>query len=72
MKQKEFKSKEKITKVEVTTDTMTGRGGMALFVRYLYSINIYALLLEHFGLDTQEHEGSACMEYIQAGILFFL
>ncbi len=29
MKQKEYKSKEKIT-----TDTMTGRGGMALFVRY--------------------------------------
>lgn len=48
MKQKEYKSKEKITKVEVTTDTLTGRGGLALFVRYLFSINIYALLLEHF------------------------
>jgi hypothetical protein len=48
MKQNKFKSKEKITKVEVTGDTLTGRGGLALFVRYLSSINIYALLLEQF------------------------
>ncbi len=38
MKQKRFKSKEKITKVGVTGDTITGRGGLALFVRYLSSI----------------------------------
>ncbi len=48
MKQKEFKSKEKITSIGVTGDTLTGRGGLALFVRYLSSINIYALLLEYF------------------------
>ncbi len=28
MKQKEIKSKKKISRVEVTTDTMTGRGGI--------------------------------------------
>ncbi len=43
MKQNKFKSKEKITKVEVTGDTLTGRGGLALFVRYLSSINIYVI-----------------------------
>lgn len=57
MKQKEYKSKEKITKIEVTTDTMTGRGGMALFVCYLFNINIYALLLEHFSWIRKSMKG---------------
>ncbi len=49
MKQLEFKSKCKISKVDVTEDTLTGRGGVALFVRYLSQVNIYALLVEAFG-----------------------
>ncbi len=48
IKQNKFKSKEKITKIDVTGDTLTGRGGLALFVRYLSGINIYAILFEHF------------------------
>ena len=57
MKQNRFKSKEKITKVEVTGDTLTGRGGLALFVRYLSSINIYALLLEQFSGIRRSRKG---------------
>ena len=37
MKQSGNKSKCRINRVEVTTDTLTGRGGMALFVRYIES-----------------------------------
>ena len=48
MKQNSFKSKGRISKVEVTDDTLTGRGGLALFVRYLSNINIYSLLLGSF------------------------
>ncbi len=48
MKQKEIKSKKKISRVEVTTDTMTGRGGISLFVKYLSGIKIYEILVEHF------------------------
>ena len=48
MKQINFKSKCKINKVEVTEDTLTGRGGLVLFVRYLTNINIYSLLLGSF------------------------
>ena len=44
MEQITFKSKCKINKVDVTEDTLTGRGGMAVFVRYLSQVNIYALL----------------------------
>lgn len=35
MRQNEFKSKYEINKIELTKDTLTGRGCMALFVRYL-------------------------------------
>jgi len=45
MKQLKFKSKCKISKVDVTEDTLTGRGGVALFVRYLDQVNIYVLLV---------------------------
>ncbi len=39
----------RITEVDVTDDIITGRGGLALFVRYLASINILPLLNESFG-----------------------
>ena len=39
----------RITDVDVTDDIITGRGGLALFVRYLANINILPLLNESFG-----------------------
>ena len=39
---------QKINKIEVTSDVLTGRGGLALFVRYLTTINIYPILFSHF------------------------
>ena len=39
----------RITDVDVTDDIITGRGGLALFVRYLTNINILPLLNESFG-----------------------
>jgi len=48
MKQIAFKSKCKINAVDVTEDTLTGRGGKALLVRYLSQVNIYGLLRPHF------------------------
>ena len=49
MKKNDFKSKCKINKIGVTNDTLTGRGGMALFVKYLNSVEIYPLLQSFFG-----------------------
>ena len=39
----------RIKSVEITTDTLTSRGGMSLFVKYLQAIAILPLLLEKFG-----------------------
>jgi hypothetical protein len=39
----------RINEVDVTDDIITGRGGLALFVRYLININLLPLLNESFG-----------------------
>ena len=49
MKKNVFKSKCKINDIGVTDDTLTGRGGMALFVKYLSNVEIYPLLQGFFG-----------------------
>ena len=46
---KKYKSSERINSVEVTSDTITGRGGLALFSRYLETINIFSILDNKFG-----------------------
>ena len=52
-----FKSKYKINKIGVTNDTLTGRGGMALFVRYLSNVEIYPLLQRLFGNIRKNNKG---------------
>ena len=46
---KKYKSSKRINSVEVTSDTITGRGGLALFSRYLETINIFGILDNKFG-----------------------
>ena len=71
MKQITFKSKCKIKKVDVTEDTLTGRGGMALFVRYLSQVNIYALLLDSFGNLRRSQKGQPVWNIFKQMFCFF-
>jgi hypothetical protein len=57
MKKNGYKSKCKINKIGVTDDTLTGRGGMALFVKYLSSVEIYPLLQSFFGDIRRNNKG---------------
>ncbi len=43
------KSNSNINKIVLTNDTLTSRGGMALFVEYLNSVEIYPLLSSFSG-----------------------
>jgi hypothetical protein len=47
----------KINKIGVTDDTLTGRDGMALFVKYLSSVEIYPLLQNIFGDIRKNNKG---------------
>ncbi len=57
MRQREYKSKKEINKIEITSNTLTGRGGLLLFVRYLSRVNIYPLLLSCFGTIRKNKKG---------------
>ena len=49
MKEKRQKSKNRINSIGVTNDSISGRGGVALFERYLEQTGILSLLLDNFG-----------------------
>lgn len=42
-------NKNRINKVEITPDTLTSRGGLSLFVRYMDNVGVLPILLSHFG-----------------------
>ena len=55
----------RITDVDVTDDIITGRGGLALFVRYLANINIQPLLNESFGSLRKSAKGLSVTKIFQ-------
>jgi hypothetical protein len=71
MKQIRFKSKWKIGKVGVTEETLTGRGGLALFVRYLSQVNIYGLLFDSFSNLRRSKKGQPIWNIFKQVICFF-
>ena len=71
MEQSERKSNCRISKVEVTTDTLTGRGGMALFVRYLEKVGIGAILLASFGELRKSRKGAPVWNVFKQVLCFF-
>jgi hypothetical protein len=71
MEQIRFKSKCKINAVDVTEDTLTGRGGLALFVRYMSQINIYGLLFNRFGELRRSAKGQPIWNIFKQIFCFF-
>lgn len=58
MTQKLWQGNPRIQKIGVTQDTLTGRGGLALFVRYLSQTGIYSLLLGCFSHLRKSEKGA--------------
>jgi hypothetical protein len=71
MEQIRFKSKCKISSVDVTGDTLTGRGGLALFVRYMSQVDIYGLLFNRFGELRRSAKGQATWNIFKQIFCFF-
>jgi hypothetical protein len=61
----------RINKVEVTNDTLTSRGGIALFVKYLQAIDIIALLLPKFGSLKKSSKGVTLKNLFLQVLYFF-
>lgn len=60
----------RISKVDVTNDTLTGRAGMALFVRYLTTIGILPILGTAFGRVRKSAKGLALGKLFQQVFCF--
>lgn len=52
-----YKPSKPIATIEPTNDTLSGRGGLALFVRYLSGICIYPILQKYFGFLRNSDKG---------------
>ena len=61
----------RISKVETTQDTLTSRGGIALFVKYVQTIKIIALLLEKFGSLKKSRKGVTLQNLFLQALCFF-
>jgi hypothetical protein len=71
MKQSGLKGEYQINKVDVTEDNLTGRGGMALYVRYLSNVGIYPLLLSLFGYIRKSKKGQPVCNIFKQVLCFF-
>jgi hypothetical protein len=61
----------RISKVEITNDTLTSRGGIALFVKYVQAVNIIGLLLEKFGFLKKSSKGVTLQNLFLQMLCFF-
>ncbi|MBM4449057.1 MAG: IS1380 family transposase [Chloroflexi bacterium] len=61
-----------IDRVEATSDTLTSRGGLSLFVRYLRNIAIYPVLERLFGSIRKNAKGQPVSEIFKQVFCFLL
>lgn len=62
---------QRINKIDTTTDTITGRGGLALFSRYLETIGILIILVNCFGHIRKSPKGLAVEKIFKQIFCFF-
>jgi hypothetical protein len=62
----------KIDEVGVTPDTLTSRGGLAVFVRYIHSIGILSVLEGYFGRIRRSSKGQVVGEVFKQIFCYFL
>ena len=63
----------KITKIEVTNDKISGRGGISFFLRYIEKTNLYQLISFHIGLELIEnHKGLKLQQFLKQMFAFFI
>ncbi len=72
MEKKVNSTQAKISKIEVTTDKISGRGGLLFFVKYIESIGYYSLFEKFFGLLKGSSKGLGCRQFIKQLSAWFI
>jgi hypothetical protein len=62
----------KIRRIEATSDRLTGRAGLALFVAYLHGIEIFDWFDRWFGSIRKNRKGLAIAELFKQVLCFFV
>lgn len=62
----------KISKVEITDDKMSGRGGLFFFLRYVENIRFYSFFANHFNFLQGSKKGLSCIQFIKQILAFFI
>ena len=70
---RKYRKKElEIGAVEITSDRLTGRAGLALFVSYLHNIQLLPLLDRYFGSMRKSKKGVAVFELFKQVLCFMV
>ena len=62
----------KITKVEITDDTITSRGGLLFVLRYIENTAFFKLFENIFGYLKTSSKGLTCLQFIKQVVAFFI
>lgn len=72
MQKKADTKQPKITKIEVTTDKISGRGGLFFFIKYVENICFYRLFENYFGFLKGSSKGLGCLQFIKQLVAWFI
>jgi len=72
MTQSPTKSNHKIDAIATTSDTLTSRGGLALFVKYLSHLDLFPLLERWFGSLRRSRKGTPIVQIFKELFCYFL
>ena len=72
MRTKESEKQVKITKLAITDDKMSGRGGLFFFLKYVENIGFYRLFEDKFGFLRTTKKGLRIQEFIKQVLAHFI
>ena len=72
MRKKEDKNQTKINKIEITNDTISGRGGLILLIHYVENTKLFSLINRYFGHIKLSKKGLTLNQFVKQIIVFFM
>jgi hypothetical protein len=61
MQKNSRKNQQQISKIEITNDKISGRGGLAFFLRYVEQIGFYELTEKNWGIYGYHQKDCHCI-----------
>lgn len=72
MTKKHISKQAKISKVGVTSEKLSGRGGLFFFLRYIENIHFFQFFENHFGFIKKSSKGISVYQFIKQLMAFFI